>query len=159
MAAKPRPRKLRKLKSSFVITFSTVATSLAGCGDVHRMEPPDTHGAGSGGSSGIGGSGGGLSGQGGTSGASGIGGAGATNPPAPVETSCPEEEPLNGQACGDRALVCTYGPDPTDDPCEDEGQARASCENGVWTVDLLISTCNPPPTSFDAGFTDEDAGC
>jgi hypothetical protein len=157
MAAKPRPRSRRGLKSSFVVTFSTLATSLAGCGEVHRVETPDTE-AGAGASAGLGGTGGGVSGQGGASGASGIGGAGATNPPAPIDPTCPDEEPLNGEACGDRALVCSYGEGVTDNPCDDVMPASASCTNGVWDVTVLFSTCNPPEPPFDGGVTDDDAG-
>jgi hypothetical protein len=58
----------------------------------------------------------------------------SVNPPAAV---CPDAPPSGGDACTD-PLTCDYGTD----ACGYTN--RATCNGGVWTLDLA-PPCNPPP--------------
>jgi hypothetical protein len=123
-------RRIRKLRSPFLVTIATLAGALGGaCGGSVGGESPGNGGgaAGTGGSSGTGGSM--------TGGSGGAGGA---------PSGCPDVEPVDGTTCVNEGAACLY-------PfCGDPVGMSAKCMNGQWAVQPLGS-CNPPPPEMDGG--------
>lgn len=159
MASKHRQRRLSNLKRSFVVTLSTAAASLAGCGtDFHEGStnpPPSVGGDGGGGAGGTGGQAG-TGGSGGTAG-TGVGGVGGSGGRESPDSMCPVmPPPWDGDCERSSSRPCTY-----QDLEQCDGVSYpliATCENGFWSISRTDIACNPPPPDIDSGIDDEDAG-
>jgi hypothetical protein len=146
-----RRRRLTNLKRSFVVTISAVAAGASGCSDAHVRGSDMPSYAGAGGSGGADGGG-----------AGGVGGQmPSPNPPYAI-IDCPVDQPRAGDACSMPTATlggCSYE---IHDPnfCTGEPDfVLATCEQNLWVLDTLITTCNPPENpEIDSGLADEDAG-
>lgn len=92
-----------------------------------------------------------------------MGGAGGqyipTNPPSET-VYCPDDQPREGTACVPPTALDSCRYEMTDaNPCTDEPDfVLATCEQNLWSLEHVITTCNPPNPALDSGLVDEDAG-